>query len=596
MRCFALLVVTLLVAGLCLVNATGLVGVDATVATGDALSQSNADSASAANDAEPYAKTIAKHFESMASLSNDDGVAFTTVEASARAAMHLLPSALPPVPAFKTCRDAAAAFATLYPLQVFSGHYAFDVGLYGECSSTPNAHYCTANYELLIGAGMRLQTGMCIPAVCNAADVRERWPQLVATPWNAVATSKMTTNIDVTCVDQLPSPWESAAFCAVVIIVSLLALAVAIGSCVVVRESTCATRITTSDAPIERSRSATQKLSQTQQKSTSEPLKTFEEAAKRLTKSGANGDNDDDGDEKTRDDAETLHYIKLGDSIDGGSINTSGDRTGGGNSYFDALGDVDSRMHGCSSTDAASNGVNGDRVDSKIGNGDGVGDGGEEELPGRTPFWRRFCHAFALQSSWRALMSPQRAHAHLNLHFANVLRVFAMVWIILGHTLYFTLISGLDNAAFVIDVVARRPSFQLIQGSVLAVDVFFVLSGFFAAMHLLRVYRRYPTVRWSSTLRYAVRRIARVLPLLAAWMAVYTSTARYLGDGPFQASMMHSDEWRRCDQNWWAPLLFINNFYPRGFDRNCVGFVLPSVNHHALYSLHCFHSILAKYV
>ena len=51
----------------------------------------------------------------------------------------------------------------------------------------------------------------------------------------------------------------------------------------------------------------------------------------------------------------------------------------------------------------------------------------------------------------------------------------------------------------------------------------------------------------------------RILPLYAILILVYAAFGQYLGSGPLFD--WQSARVRDCNNNWWANLLFINNFY-----------------------------------
>ena len=59
-------------------------------------------------------------------------------------------------------------------------------------------------------------------------------------------------------------------------------------------------------------------------------------------------------------------------------------------------------------------------------------------------------------------------------------------------------------------------------------------------------------------------RYLRLTPLLL-FMIFAARVTRYVGDGPLFYHYQRSPEWLRCDQHWWATVLYVNNFVPNDF-------------------------------
>jgi peptidoglycan/LPS O-acetylase OafA/YrhL len=65
------------------------------------------------------------------------------------------------------------------------------------------------------------------------------------------------------------------------------------------------------------------------------------------------------------------------------------------------------------------------------------------------------------------------------------IRAIAMMWVVIGHAYSFSLSAGSVNLTTITNV-ANRPFFLLIEAGLLAVDIFFMLGGFFLAFAFLR--------------------------------------------------------------------------------------------------------------
>lgn len=107
---------------------------------------------------------------------------------------------------------------------------------------------------------------------------------------------------------------------------------------------------------------------------------------------------------------------------------------------------------------------------------------------------------------------------------------------------------------------------QLLFSSRLAVDTFFVISGFLVVLVL---YHKLPIPAQEESLwrRYfrhlpilIVGRVARIVPLYAMMLGFYTEIAPHLGSGPFWHQWLGLLQ--PCHDSLWTNLLFVNNFLP----------------------------------
>ena len=204
----------------------------------------------------------------------------------------------------------------------------------------------------------------------------------------------------------------------------------------------------------------------------------------------------------------------------------------------------------------------------------------EEEPESQQEEAFQWYHAFCWRTNLNKLCTrpPCRQTASL-----DGLRVLSLLWIVLGHVMAIassTLIGpGYSNP---VDVLPPQGwtttlSGQVVFSSRLAVDTFFVLSGFLL-VHVLVIRQSAsstPSSRqqgqqqrsendWSSSWSLPfvlVARLARLLPLYAFTLAFYMLLAPHLNGGPFW------HQWRGllepCYQKngWLANLLFVNNLW-----------------------------------
>ena len=122
--------------------------------------------------------------------------------------------------------------------------------------------------------------------------------------------------------------------------------------------------------------------------------------------------------------------------------------------------------------------------------------------------------------------------------FIDGLRALSILWIISLHTLwmfgYF-----LDRQAF-IELSTRAELSPFFQGH-LAVDIFFVLSGFLIGYYLFREYQQYQTLKLKQ---FYLRRALRLLPAYFTVMLIVATV---------YPQNLHS---------LWANIFYVNNFLP----------------------------------
>uniref|UniRef100_A0A1B6KCS5 Acyltransferase 3 domain-containing protein n=2 Tax=Graphocephala atropunctata TaxID=36148 RepID=A0A1B6KCS5_9HEMI len=162
--------------------------------------------------------------------------------------------------------------------------------------------------------------------------------------------------------------------------------------------------------------------------------------------------------------------------------------------------------------------------------------------------------AFSLTTNGRQMLSTKTSSAALTC--LNGLRVLAMIWVMTGHRMIHMLgFPALRpmNILERIDTLALAP----VENTQLAVEIFFLMSGVLVTYGYLRYMMK---GHKFNVFFFYVQRYCRLTPILAVMVALHGTIAFRFTDGPL---------WRRfyslinasCDYNWWATLLYINNYY-----------------------------------
>ena len=179
--------------------------------------------------------------------------------------------------------------------------------------------------------------------------------------------------------------------------------------------------------------------------------------------------------------------------------------------------------------------------------------------------------AFSSRSNYNELMSRDfRPLAPL-----HALRVLATIWIVLGNTVaYMVPVLKESNGISLVMNVEHNWGVQWVVGSYFAVDIFFVLSGFFAGHSFivqLKAANRIGTWKPIRKLHYGcidiprmyLYRFFRVLPSLAFVLLGFVGLTDLMNPGPLHF-LYEAKYINPCRKFWWTNLLFINNFYPPG--------------------------------
>ncbi|XP_069694765.1 nose resistant to fluoxetine protein 6-like [Periplaneta americana] len=91
----------------------------------------------------------------------------------------------------------------------------------------------------------------------------------------------------------------------------------------------------------------------------------------------------------------------------------------------------------------------------------------------------------------------------------------------------------------------------------IAVDTFLLLSGLLVAYVFLKQMRR-PDARFNIPLHY-LHRYIRLTPVIAVLLLIQLSLMDHLGSGPLWSGNEFITD--TCRENWWAMLLYIQNYY-----------------------------------
>jgi peptidoglycan/LPS O-acetylase OafA/YrhL len=130
------------------------------------------------------------------------------------------------------------------------------------------------------------------------------------------------------------------------------------------------------------------------------------------------------------------------------------------------------------------------------------------------------------------------------------LRFISALWIVTFHCLVLVL-EFLPDRSVAEGAVYSLP-FRVVINGTLAVDLFFILSGFLVYGMLAR-----EPVTLAGTARFYGRRLLRLVPALAVALALYVGALSATAPGDTAGRQVVV-----CAESWWRTLLLVSNFFP----------------------------------
>ncbi|XP_070533928.1 nose resistant to fluoxetine protein 6-like [Ptychodera flava] len=180
------------------------------------------------------------------------------------------------------------------------------------------------------------------------------------------------------------------------------------------------------------------------------------------------------------------------------------------------------------------------------------------ELKKKTPgILGRILISFSVVTNGRKLLGTSSGTAG-TISAINGIRVISMMWIILGHSYFFSL-SSIGDFYYVINEVFTRFSSLVLYTGVFGVDTFFFLSGCLVCyVTLKQLHKTKGRLNWFL---FYFHRWWRLTPAFGLMLLIWSTVTLYLGDGPIHDQNVLGYQ-RPCKDYWWATILYFNNLFP----------------------------------
>nr|XP_022912575.1 nose resistant to fluoxetine protein 6-like isoform X1 [Onthophagus taurus] len=152
-----------------------------------------------------------------------------------------------------------------------------------------------------------------------------------------------------------------------------------------------------------------------------------------------------------------------------------------------------------------------------------------------------------------------------NISCLNGIKFISMLWIILGHKYMIIVYVPYINTK-ILEKWVENPFNSTIIAASFAVDTFFLISGLLVSYTFFKHHGNNFQLKNFNILKYWMHRLIRLTPSLAALILFLTTLVQYFGNGPLWDIMLKMTQ-SDCKQNWWAILLYVQNYvYP---SNNC---------------------------
>ncbi|KAK6176000.1 hypothetical protein SNE40_014370 [Patella caerulea] len=166
--------------------------------------------------------------------------------------------------------------------------------------------------------------------------------------------------------------------------------------------------------------------------------------------------------------------------------------------------------------------------------------------------------AFSLITNMPKILNGKKSKGAINC--VHGIRFVSMLWIILGHTYNYGVVSQSDSQTtqnlIDADGLFKRFSFQGIMAAGFAVDTFFLLSGFLVSYLTLKDLRK-RKITGGYMFMYYFHRFWRLTPLYMIVLMTFSCLYKYMGDGPLWPAAIKAADY--CKTNWWTNVLYVNN-------------------------------------
>ncbi|XP_044763413.1 nose resistant to fluoxetine protein 6-like [Coccinella septempunctata] len=172
--------------------------------------------------------------------------------------------------------------------------------------------------------------------------------------------------------------------------------------------------------------------------------------------------------------------------------------------------------------------------------------------------------AFSLYTNGKKLLSTNRTSRELSCLYG--IKVFSMMWVVLGHSYLNMLTTSVDNILYINDWM-DNPINMVVVSATLSVDTFFTIGGLLTVYVFMNSKPIETREAFKKIPFLYLHRYLRLTPAFAMMVLIYASgLIKYIGNGPKWYTLDSTIE--TCKENWWLALLYVQNYLD--YSKMCV--------------------------
>jgi len=164
---------------------------------------------------------------------------------------------------------------------------------------------------------------------------------------------------------------------------------------------------------------------------------------------------------------------------------------------------------------------------------------------------------FSLQRNIKGILNTENRIDN-KLNVLNGIRVLSIAWVVLGHSFFTLLYYPLLNPLDLMDDAVYSGVIGFIKSGTLAVDIFFFLSGFLAALSMYKGFKDRKNRTVKNILLAYFYRYVRLWPIMIIMILYAIYIEQLIHDTP--TSTKTEGNRIHCEDQWVWTLLMVNNF------------------------------------
>uniref|UniRef100_A0A182WLD6 Acyltransferase 3 domain-containing protein n=1 Tax=Anopheles minimus TaxID=112268 RepID=A0A182WLD6_9DIPT len=174
------------------------------------------------------------------------------------------------------------------------------------------------------------------------------------------------------------------------------------------------------------------------------------------------------------------------------------------------------------------------------------------------PFDNVIVSAFSLRRNWNRLRTEPDSTLHRDLLYIDGLRVIVNHLVIVLHNFLIASAAPSQNYGDLETIMSFAPLRMYLSSNAFLVQVFFTIGGYLLSVNFLRDAEKTPiNARYIGN--KTLNRLLRLLPVYGYFL-LFSVSLNVRFDVNLNGYRLFTAENAICRQNWWANLMFVNNF------------------------------------